>query len=103
MASVLILIDNKLIRKLHTRRTERRDSALLVRAKYHSDEIEQLAVRCVEVCFGDIVSLSWPVDRIICSGIQFLFGTAFELINVEVHKVVYQPHEGQESEDLLQP
>jgi len=96
MASVLVLIDNKLIRKLHTRRTERRDSALLVRAKYHSDEIEQLAVRCVEVCFGDVVSLSWPVDRIVCLGIQFLFGMVFELIIVEVHEVEHQPREGQE-------
>ena len=89
VASVLVLIDNELIRILHTSRTERGTSALLVRAKYHSDEIEQLAVRCVEVCFGDVVSLSRPVDGIVCLGIQFLFGMVFELIIIEVHKVEY--------------
>ena len=77
MASVLVLIDDELIRILHTSRTERGDSALLVRAEYHSNEVEQLAVRRVEVCFGDVVSLSRPVDCVICLGIQFLFGMVF--------------------------
>ena len=103
MASVLVLVDDELIRILHASGTERGNSTLLVRAKYHSDEIEQIAVRGMEVCFGDVVSLSWPVDRIVSLGIQFLFGMVYELFVVEVHKVKYKPHVGQESEGLLQP
>jgi hypothetical protein len=68
---VLILPDNALIRVFHGGITERRDTALFVCTKEHEDEIEQLAVRRVEVRFGDIISLSRPINRIINLGIQY--------------------------------
>jgi hypothetical protein len=69
ISGVLILIDDEPIRVFQSGIAERRDSALFVCTKDHGNEVEQLAVRRVEIRFGDIISLGRPIDRIVSLGI----------------------------------